>query len=70
MGALREVLCLEHCRMQLPRLESRDRRRLMVATDQQQMGPQSSQKELANKLATDFSITYMQFTLFTSFTTQ
>ncbi|CAL1168136.1 unnamed protein product [Cladocopium goreaui] len=31
--------------MQVPRLESRDRRRLMVATDQQQMGPQSIQKK-------------------------
>ena len=35
----------KHCRMQVPRLESRDRRRLMVATDQQQMGPQSIQKK-------------------------
>ena len=34
-----------HVFLALERLESRDRRRLMVATDQQQMGPQSIQKK-------------------------
>ena len=39
-GIERGALPGNTCHMQVPRLESRDRRRLMVATDQQQMGPQ------------------------------